>query len=143
RFVRERIDERGSVAMRTAARPARAKTPSGRVRMARGPRRVYDGAMQAEPDGSAGEERFAQVGGYRIHYIVAGAGAPVVLVHGVGGSLHTYQRNVAALAQHDRVYAVDLPGHGYSAVPDVRYLAEEGGAFLVAFIEQVCGAPAA
>jgi pimeloyl-ACP methyl ester carboxylesterase len=104
---------------------------------------VYDDAMQAEPDGSAGEERFAQVGGYRIHYIVAGAGAPVVLVHGVGGSLHTYQRNVAALAQHARVYAVDLPGHGYSAVPDVRYLAEEGGAFLLEFIEQICGAPAA
>lgn len=100
--------------------------------------------MDAAANGSrAVEDRYAEVAGYRTHYIVAGAGAPVLLVHGVGGSLATYQRNVAALAQHGRVYAIDLPGHGRSDVPDVRYRAEEGGAFLIAFIEQVCAAPAA
>lgn len=89
------------------------------------------------------EERYADVSGYRTHYLVAGEGAPVVLVHGIGGSLSTFQRNIAALARNARVYAIDLPGHGFSDVPDLTYRAEEGGAFLLAFIEEVCGDPAA
>lgn len=42
------------------------------------------------------EDRYADVDGHRTHYVVAGAGVPVLLVHGVGHSLATYQRNVAA-----------------------------------------------
>jgi pimeloyl-ACP methyl ester carboxylesterase len=87
------------------------------------------------------EERYAVVAGYRTHYVVAGVGEPVLLVHGIGGSLLTFQRNIAPLARRARVYAIDLPGHGLSEVPDVAYQAEEGGAFILAFIEEVCRAP--
>lgn len=89
------------------------------------------------------DERFETVAGFRTHFLVAGGGAPVVLVHGVGGALFTYEQNLHALAQVARVYAIDLPGHGLSEVPDVTYTAEEGGAFICSFIEQVCGGSAA
>lgn len=88
-------------------------------------------------------ERFCIVEGYRTHYVVAGAGPAVLLVHGVGSSLTAFQRNLAALARFARVYALDLPGHGHSEVPDTEYTAEHGSTFLCSFIEQVCGGPAA
>ena len=89
------------------------------------------------------EEHYRTVAGYRTHFIAAGVGPPVLLVHGVGGSMITYARNIQTLAQGARVYAVDLPGHGLSPAPDTEYRAEEGGAFLLAFIEAVCGEPTA
>ncbi|HEY7293862.1 MAG TPA: alpha/beta fold hydrolase [Dehalococcoidia bacterium] len=88
------------------------------------------------------EEHYRTIAGYRTHYVVAGAGPPLVLVHGVGGSLISYQRNIRQLAAVARVYALDLPGHGHSPAPDAEYRAEDGGAFLRAFIAEVCGEPA-
>lgn len=83
------------------------------------------------------------VGGYSIYYQCAGAGRPLVLVHGVGGSSLTYRANIEALARHFRVYAVDVPGHGRSEKPDERYEVESAAPFIAAFIEEVCGEPAA
>jgi pimeloyl-ACP methyl ester carboxylesterase len=88
-------------------------------------------------------ERYETIAGYRTHYVVAGSGPPLVLVHGVGGSLVSYQRNIAELATVARVYALDLPGHGHSPAPESEYRAEDGAAFVRAFIQEVCGEPAA
>jgi pimeloyl-ACP methyl ester carboxylesterase len=57
--------------------------------------------------------------GVRIRYIVAGAGDPVLLIHGLGGSLEAWGFNMIELSKHFQVYALDLPGHGLSQlVPD-------------------------
>ena len=89
------------------------------------------------------EEHYRLVAGYRTHFIAAGEGRPVLLVHGVGGSMLTYQHNIEELAAVARVYALDLPGHGLSELPDADYSAENGGSYLCSFIEEVCGEPAA
>ena len=47
----------------------------------------------------------------------AGAGEPVVAVHGLGGTKVSFLPTVAALAPHYRVIAVDLPGFGDSVKP--------------------------
>ena len=68
--------------------------------------------------------RFVAVGGARVHYVEAGqsaGGAPaVVLIHGNPGSTRDFELVVPALAATHRVIAVDRPGHGYSARPDLR-----------------------
>ena len=46
-----------------------------------------------------------------------GSGPPVVLAHGAQGSWKHFIRNINALAAHRTVLAVDLPGHGQSALP--------------------------
>lgn len=46
---------------------------------------------------------------------------PVVLLHGLSDSCRTWNRIAPALAQHRRVLALDLPGHGCSARPDAAY----------------------
>ena len=56
--------------------------------------------------------RDAEVAGVPIQYHLAGAGDPVVLVHGLSGSSRWWVRNLAPLAARYTVYLVDLPGFG-------------------------------
>ena len=85
---------------------------------------------------TSGESRFVDLPGFgETHYIAAGQGAPVVLLHGLGASVVTWAYNIRPLAERYAVYAVDLPGHGDSAKPDARYDLEEGVVFLSAFMK--------
>ena len=52
------------------------------------------------------------VAGRRARYRVTGAGAPIVLVHGLSGSWRWWRRVVPALAAEHCIYLVDLPGFG-------------------------------
>src|SRR5205807_5759362 len=63
------------------------------------------------------EEHFADVKGVRIRYFAAGAGKPVVLVHGLGGAATNWTLLAPSLARRHRVLIPDLPGHGGSAPP--------------------------
>lgn len=58
--------------------------------------------------------RYVPVGGWRTRVLEAGAGEPLVLMHGTGGHLEAYAHNIGALAEHFRVIAYDYPGHGYT-----------------------------
>lgn len=53
----------------------------------------------------------------RMHYVEAGAGEPLILVHTIGQSLYTWRNVFDTLSEHYRVIAVDLFGHGYSSRP--------------------------
>lgn len=46
--------------------------------------------------------------------IVSGAGAPVVLIHGVGLRAEAWNAQTDALSQRHTVLAPDMPGHGHS-----------------------------
>lgn len=58
--------------------------------------------------------RQSTLGATRISWVEAGRGAPLVLLHGYGGSAHWWIRNIGALARVRRVYALDVPGFGRS-----------------------------
>jgi pimeloyl-ACP methyl ester carboxylesterase len=60
------------------------------------------------------EAKQITVKGGRLSYLVAGAGPPVVLVHGLGGSATNWVELAPLLAKSRRVVAPDLPGHGGS-----------------------------
>ncbi len=53
--------------------------------------------------------------GAELSYEVTGAGAPIVLVHGITESRRTWDPLVEDLAADHRVIAVDLRGHGQSS----------------------------
>lgn len=55
-----------------------------------------------------------EIDGYRVHYVEAGSGPAIVLVHGLGGCTYNFREQMAALSQAHRVVAVDLKGFGYS-----------------------------
>jgi len=53
-----------------------------------------------------------------LYFTAQGEGAPVVLVHGLGSSLHEWDPVIPALVEAGcRAYACDLPGHGDSPKP--------------------------
>jgi pimeloyl-ACP methyl ester carboxylesterase len=85
---------------------------------------------------------FADGQGARIFYEDQGAGAPVLLVPGLGGSTKQLAQVSAALAHGHRVITVDPRGGGQSDKPDVVY----DGATLatdMAGVLQACGIDAA
>jgi magnesium chelatase accessory protein len=47
----------------------------------------------------------------------AGPGKALVLLHGTGASTHSWGGLLPLLAQGQRVYAMDLPGHGFTSRP--------------------------
>ncbi|EFJ09237.1 hypothetical protein SELMODRAFT_160384 [Selaginella moellendorffii] len=58
---------------------------------------------------------------HRIHYVVEGQGAPVLLVHGFGASAFHWRYNIPELAKYFKVYAMDLLGFGLSDKALVEY----------------------
>ncbi|MEM6713067.1 MAG: alpha/beta fold hydrolase BchO [Pseudomonadota bacterium] len=71
--------------------------------------------------------RFVEVGSMRWHVQDMGremgqecTQAPtLLLIHGAGASTHSWRAMMPALAEHFRVIAIDLPGHGFSGSPPV------------------------
>src|ERR671937_654053 len=62
--------------------------------------------------------RTIEVMGLRTRILEDGDGAPVVLIHGVGGWAENWRETIAALsANGKRAVAVDLPGFGESDPP--------------------------
>jgi pimeloyl-ACP methyl ester carboxylesterase len=64
---------------------------------------------------------FVRVEGRRFHYLVRGAGAPTVLIHGLGSSGADWAFQVPALEADFRLIVPDLPGCGLSAPPPHAY----------------------
>jgi pimeloyl-ACP methyl ester carboxylesterase len=65
--------------------------------------------------------RFATAGGVRLHYVIGGAGTPVVLLHGWPATWYEWHAVMPALARRHTVIAPDLPGLGDSAAPACCY----------------------
>jgi pimeloyl-ACP methyl ester carboxylesterase len=61
------------------------------------------------------EERFADVRGTRLRYLVAGEGEPLLLVHGLGGAAANWLAVAPLLLAGRRLLVPELPGHGGSA----------------------------
>lgn len=55
--------------------------------------------------------------GHSVGYRRAGAGEPILLIHGLAGSSRTWDDVIPQLAEHYDVIAPDLLGHGESAKP--------------------------
>ena len=69
----------------------------------------------------APQSKFAEVNGVRLHYLIAGKGDPVVLLHGYAESSHMWLPLIAKLADKHAVIAPDLRGFGQSAAPEDGY----------------------
>ncbi|KAG6605837.1 pheophytinase, chloroplastic [Cucurbita moschata] len=63
--------------------------------------------------------------GYSIRYQCAGDHGPaLILIHGFGANSDHWRKNIPALAESHRVYAVDLIGYGYSDKPNPDLVGE-------------------
>ncbi|MBM3509418.1 MAG: alpha/beta hydrolase [Alphaproteobacteria bacterium] len=85
--------------------------------------------------------KYVDVAGVRTRYVEAGAGAPLVMIHGgafgTGSSLDIFVRNIEPLAERYRVIAYDKIGHGYTDNPPEAdgYTVRRMTAHAIAFID--------
>ncbi len=79
-------------------------------------------------------EKETTVFGQKIHYVEAGSGPTVILLHGLGGSARAWQPNIGPLAEKFHVIALDQIGFGKSDKPFVNYRIRT----YVDFLDQFC-----
>jgi pimeloyl-ACP methyl ester carboxylesterase len=78
---------------------------------------LHPGAALAQ----APQHKFAEVNGVRLHYLIAGKGDPVVLLHGFAETSHMWLPLISKLAGKHTVIAPDLRGFGQSSTPADGY----------------------
>ena len=83
--------------------------------------------------------QFLDLQGYAIHYRDEGRRddpIPIVLIHGLSASLHTWEGWVAALKAEHRVISMDLPGSGLTGPnPENDYHIENDTRFMLRFLD--------
>src|SRR5580700_7127508 len=75
-------------------------------------------AAMSQTNAGAIESRFGEVDGIKIHYLTAGHGPAVILLHGYTQTSRMWRPLIPKLAQKFTVIAPDLPGIGDSAIPN-------------------------
>ena len=80
---------------------------------------MLSAAVPARAD--APKSQFAEVNGVRLHYLSAGKGDPVILLHGYTESSHMGLPLIEQLAKDHLVIAPDLRGFGQSGLPPGPY----------------------
>ncbi|OGN96986.1 MAG: hypothetical protein A2Y89_04760 [Chloroflexi bacterium RBG_13_51_18] len=79
----------------------------------------------------------AEINGYRAHYLKAGSGPPVVLVHGGASDSRDWTGTMTSLSHRFSFYAPDLIGYGQSEKREKGYYLDEFADFLAGFIEKL------
>ena len=72
---------------------------------------------QANPEANSIQSKFATIDGIRIHYITAGHGPVVILLHGYTQTSRMWRPLIPKLTNKFTVIAPDLPGIGESEIP--------------------------
>lgn len=65
-----------------------------------------------------GEHGFAKSGDVRIHYVTAGEGPLLVMIHGFPDYWYTWREQIPALSKHFQVVAIDQRGYNKSSQPE-------------------------
>jgi pimeloyl-ACP methyl ester carboxylesterase len=73
---------------------------------------------RAIAEAELGEDGFADSGGVKIHYVTAGKGPLVVMIHGFPDFWYTWRAQMPELAKHYQVVAIDQRGYNLSDKPE-------------------------
>jgi pimeloyl-ACP methyl ester carboxylesterase len=84
------------------------------------------------------DSKFMELDGLNVHYRIIGTGKPLVLLHGTGASLHTWEQFSDNLKDSFRLIALDLPAFGLTGGrADHDYSIAMYTAFLKKFTEKL------
>ena len=82
---------------------------------------LFTVAFATAASAQATQSHYADVNGIRVHYLQAGSGEPVVLLHGFAETSHMWRPLIKELAKNHTVIAPDLRGYGGSSAPVEGY----------------------
>ena len=90
------------------------------------------------PKYAAAPSKFMTLNRIKIHYRDEGVGTPIVLIHGTGASLHTWNDWTKDLVKDYRVIRLDLPAYGLTGQdPQKRYSSKDYVDLLDAFLSEL------
>jgi len=78
----------------------------------------WPATAQSKAESNGIESRFAEVEGIKLHYLMAGHGPTVILVHGYTQTSRMWRPLIPKLTEKFTVIAPDLPGIGDSEIPN-------------------------
>ena len=83
--------------------------------------------------------QYLKVANVHVRYLATESkGDPVLLIHGLGGSIESWLNNIEAISSHKlQVIALDLPGFGLSDKPKITYDIEYYSKFISKFIRRL------
>ena len=82
--------------------------------------------------------KFTKINNLRVRYLDRNKnGTPLLLLHGLGGSLVSWTINISFLSTKFRVIALDLPGFGMRDKPKIDYSINFYLSFLEKFIKKI------
>src|SRR6266705_772755 len=82
-------------------------------------------------------DKVASIYGAKVHYVDAGTGSPVILLHGLADDVGVWELAIAPLAAKYRVVALDQIGFGRSDKPLLNYRASTFVDFLDGFLNEL------
>ncbi len=83
------------------------------------------------------DSRFVDLDGWTAHYVEAGQGQPVLLLHGILVSSWAWRFNLNPLSQHFRVLALCQKGHGWSDKHADPYTLGSLADFVLRFLDRM------
>ena len=82
--------------------------------------------------------KFVEIEGMNVHYRDEGEGQVIVLLHGTGASLHTWDKWTEELKKSFRVIRLDLPAYGLTGPhPENKYSLPDYSNFLNSFVDSI------
>ena len=88
------------------------------------------------------ERRGVTVNGVELHCEIAGAGAPLLFIHGLGSCSEDWKNQIGYFRDRYRVMACDLRGHGQSSKPRERYSIEGFASDVASLLRKLATGPA-
>ena len=81
--------------------------------------------------------KYSTVNGLKWHWVEAGSGDPVVLLHGIPESWKCWQHQIPKLSTQFKVYAIDLKGYGQSDKSEGNYSMNKVAAEIVELLDSI------
>jgi pimeloyl-ACP methyl ester carboxylesterase len=94
-------------------------------------------AAQEGKEAASKTDKFATVYGAKIHYVEAGRGTPLILIHGLADNVEIWDSVIPPLAAKFRVIAFDQIGFGHSDKPLLNYRVSTFVDFLDGFMSEL------
>lgn len=91
--------------------------------------------LWTELDGLDYSVQHVQVGRWSTRVMEHGIGEPLIMMHGTGGHLEAFIKNLRALGEQYRVVLYDFPGHGWSMTTTVDLEINDYIEHLLAFMD--------
>ncbi len=98
---------------------------------------LIDSGLADSPLASTVQGRVTQAGEYQVHYLTAGEGRPILLLHGGASDSRDWLGTMQALSGSHSLYAPDLIGYGGSDKSKDGYYLSDFVDFTLRFLEEV------